>query len=65
MSGADCECRAREIEYRLIAWIQCLTCGARNEHSTRGCPISKVCYSCGMKGHINKVGDFFKKKKAI
>ncbi|KAF8165372.1 hypothetical protein B0H34DRAFT_235944 [Crassisporium funariophilum] len=31
----------------------CLTCGARNEHSTRSCPISKVCFTCGMKGHIN------------
>ncbi|KAK1236560.1 hypothetical protein PQX77_000112 [Marasmius sp. AFHP31] len=33
--------------------IVCLTCGARNEHSTHSCPISKVCFSCGMKGHIN------------
>ncbi|KAF9259500.1 hypothetical protein L218DRAFT_874494, partial [Marasmius fiardii PR-910] len=31
----------------------CLTCGARNEHTTHSCPISKVCFSCGMKGHIN------------
>ncbi|KJA24656.1 hypothetical protein HYPSUDRAFT_482111 [Hypholoma sublateritium FD-334 SS-4] len=31
----------------------CLTCGLRNEHSTRSCPISKVCFTCGMKGHIN------------
>ncbi|KAF8974755.1 hypothetical protein BDZ97DRAFT_1775256 [Flammula alnicola] len=31
----------------------CLTCGVRNEHSTRSCPISKVCFTCGMKGHIN------------
>ncbi|KAF4619285.1 hypothetical protein D9613_005100 [Agrocybe pediades] len=31
----------------------CLTCGARDEHSTRSCPISKVCFTCGMKGHIN------------
>ncbi|KAI0082541.1 hypothetical protein K474DRAFT_1767819 [Panus rudis PR-1116 ss-1] len=30
----------------------CLTCGARDEHSTRGCPVSKTCFSCGMKGHI-------------
>ena len=34
--------------------LQCLTCGARDEHSTRSCPISKTCYTCGMKGHINK-----------
>ncbi|KAI0340864.1 hypothetical protein BDW22DRAFT_1311185, partial [Trametopsis cervina] len=32
----------------------CLTCGARDEHSTRSCPISKVCFTCGMKGHINR-----------
>ncbi|TBU43306.1 hypothetical protein BD309DRAFT_961038 [Dichomitus squalens] len=32
----------------------CLICGARNEHPTRSCPISKVCFTCGMKGHINK-----------
>ncbi|KAF8913876.1 hypothetical protein CPB84DRAFT_1840661 [Gymnopilus junonius] len=31
----------------------CLTCGVRDEHSTRSCPISKVCFTCGMKGHIN------------
>ncbi|KAK2466194.1 hypothetical protein APHAL10511_001836 [Amanita phalloides] len=33
--------------------IICLTCGARNDHATRSCPISKVCFTCGMKGHIN------------
>ncbi|KAK0190952.1 hypothetical protein F5146DRAFT_1046399 [Armillaria mellea] len=32
---------------------QCLTCGARDEHPTRSCPISKSCFKCGMKGHIN------------
>ncbi|KAH9939238.1 uncharacterized protein BXZ73DRAFT_88961 [Epithele typhae] len=32
----------------------CLTCGARDEHGTRSCPVSKVCFTCGMKGHINK-----------
>ncbi|XP_006460080.1 hypothetical protein AGABI2DRAFT_117040 [Agaricus bisporus var. bisporus H97] len=31
----------------------CLTCGARDEHVTKSCPVSKVCFSCGMKGHIN------------
>ncbi|KDR83768.1 hypothetical protein GALMADRAFT_671498 [Galerina marginata CBS 339.88] len=31
----------------------CLTCGVRDEHSTRSCPISKVCFTCGMKGHVN------------
>ncbi|KIM46209.1 hypothetical protein M413DRAFT_441278 [Hebeloma cylindrosporum] len=31
----------------------CLTCGVRNEHLTRSCPIGKVCFTCGMKGHIN------------
>ncbi|KAF9075833.1 hypothetical protein BDP27DRAFT_960043 [Rhodocollybia butyracea] len=35
--------------------IICLTCGVRNEHSTNSCPISKVCFSCGMKGHLNAV----------
>ncbi|EKM59927.1 uncharacterized protein PHACADRAFT_250735 [Phanerochaete carnosa HHB-10118-sp] len=34
--------------------IICLTCGVRNEHGTRSCPISKVCFTCGMKGHINR-----------
>ncbi|KAK0491018.1 hypothetical protein IW261DRAFT_1435232 [Armillaria novae-zelandiae] len=33
--------------------IICLTCGARDEHPTRSCPISKSCFKCGMKGHIN------------
>ncbi|KAJ4478058.1 hypothetical protein J3R30DRAFT_2853253 [Lentinula aciculospora] len=32
--------------------IICLTCGVRNEHSTYSCPISKVCFACGMKGHL-------------
>ncbi|KAF9058237.1 hypothetical protein BJ165DRAFT_1398354 [Panaeolus papilionaceus] len=31
----------------------CLMCGARDEHSTWLCPITKVCFTCGMKGHIN------------
>ncbi|CAL1700144.1 unnamed protein product [Somion occarium] len=29
----------------------CLTCGVRDEHPTRSCPISKTCFTCGMKGH--------------
>ncbi|KAJ3875767.1 hypothetical protein F5051DRAFT_413459 [Lentinula edodes] len=33
--------------------IICLTCGVRNEHSTYSCPISKVCFACGMKGHLS------------
>ncbi|KAJ3760091.1 hypothetical protein EV360DRAFT_40561 [Lentinula raphanica] len=33
--------------------IICLTCGVRNEHSTYSCPISKVCFVCGMKGHLS------------
>jgi len=41
---------------KIMRSIQCLTCGARDEHSTRSCPISKVCFTCGMKGHINAVG---------
>jgi len=31
----------------------CLTCGVRDEHPTRSCPISKICFTCGMKGHVN------------
>ncbi|KAF9451703.1 hypothetical protein P691DRAFT_662602 [Macrolepiota fuliginosa MF-IS2] len=31
----------------------CLTCGVRDEHVTKSCPVSKVCFTCGMKGHIN------------
>ena len=31
-----------------------MTCGVHNEHSTRSCPISKTCFTCGLKGHINK-----------
>ncbi|CAK5275561.1 unnamed protein product [Mycena citricolor] len=31
----------------------CSTCGARDDHPTRLCNISKTCFSCGMKGHIN------------
>ncbi|KAJ7700061.1 hypothetical protein B0H17DRAFT_1048404 [Mycena rosella] len=31
----------------------CSTCGARDEHPTRSCNIGKICFSCGMKGHIN------------
>ena len=42
---------------KLHTLTQCLTCGARDEHSTRSCPISKTCFTCGMKGHINKVCD--------
>jgi hypothetical protein len=39
---------------------QCLTCGARDDHSTRSCPISKECFNCGMKGHISAVStDWF------
>ncbi|KAJ3788413.1 hypothetical protein GGU11DRAFT_753523 [Lentinula aff. detonsa] len=33
--------------------IICLTCGVRNEHTTHSCPISKVCFACGMKGHLS------------
>ncbi|KAJ6484983.1 hypothetical protein C8R47DRAFT_1016740 [Mycena vitilis] len=31
----------------------CLTCGARDQHPTRLCNVSKTCFNCGMKGHIN------------
>ncbi|KAL0949950.1 hypothetical protein HGRIS_009973 [Hohenbuehelia grisea] len=33
--------------------IICLTCGVRNEHPTRRCPISKVCFRCKLTGHIS------------
>ncbi|KAF9043313.1 hypothetical protein BJ165DRAFT_236936 [Panaeolus papilionaceus] len=33
----------------------CLTCGACDEHSTWSCSITKVHFTCGMKGHINAV----------
>ncbi|KAJ8697893.1 hypothetical protein PTI98_004663 [Pleurotus ostreatus] len=32
--------------------IICLMCGARDEHTTRRCPISKRCFRCGRKGHV-------------
>ncbi|KAH8118463.1 hypothetical protein DFH11DRAFT_1796994 [Phellopilus nigrolimitatus] len=34
--------------------VICLTCGAHDEHTTRGCPIIKTCFTCGLKGHVNK-----------
>ncbi|KAF8627200.1 hypothetical protein AX15_004517 [Amanita polypyramis BW_CC] len=50
-----CKNCGAEGEHKTIACpvIICLTCGVRNEHGTRSCPISKVCFTCGMKGHIN------------
>ncbi|CAH7683498.1 expressed protein [Phakopsora pachyrhizi] len=32
----------------------CLTCGAIDEHSTRNCPVSLVCYACGSRGHLSR-----------
>ncbi|KZV75371.1 hypothetical protein PENSPDRAFT_647167 [Peniophora sp. CONT] len=32
----------------------CMTCGVRGEHTTFGCPISKTCHTCGMKGHLRQ-----------
>lgn len=32
----------------------CLTCGAIDEHSTRQCPVSLVCYGCGSRGHLSR-----------
>ncbi|KAF7301653.1 hypothetical protein MIND_00730800 [Mycena indigotica] len=32
----------------------CQTCGARDEHSTRSCNVSKHCFSCGMRGHVRQ-----------
>ncbi|KAJ7781275.1 hypothetical protein B0H16DRAFT_1298945, partial [Mycena metata] len=31
----------------------CTTCGVRDEHPTRNCNIGKICFGCGMKGHIS------------
>lgn len=36
-------------------FTQCLTCGARDEHSPRSCPILRICYNCNAKGHIAMV----------
>ena len=70
--GAESEHRTRECPVMIVrgyiyilricvrslyTLTQCLTCGARDEHSTRSCPISKICFTCGMKGHINRVCD--------
>ncbi|KAF7313289.1 hypothetical protein HMN09_00484300 [Mycena chlorophos] len=34
--------------------IICQTCGARDEHSTRSCNVSKHCFNCGMRGHLRQ-----------
>ncbi|KAH9030141.1 hypothetical protein EDB85DRAFT_2074348 [Lactarius pseudohatsudake] len=47
--GAESEHRTRDCPIMI-----CLTCGVRDEHSTRSCPIGKTCFTCGMKGHINR-----------
>ncbi|KEP54349.1 zinc knuckle protein [Rhizoctonia solani 123E] len=30
----------------------CLTCGERDDHDTRNCPMRVVCFNCGGKGHL-------------
>ncbi|CUA69365.1 Zinc finger CCHC domain-containing protein 7 [Rhizoctonia solani] len=30
----------------------CLTCGERDDHITRNCPMRVVCFNCGGKGHL-------------
>ncbi|QRV72987.1 general amino acid permease AGP2 [Ceratobasidium sp. AG-Ba] len=30
----------------------CLTCGERDDHDTRNCPMRVVCFNCGGKGHV-------------
>lgn len=35
--------------------LQCVTCGARNEHGSRSCPILRFCWRCRAKGHLAKV----------
>ncbi|KAF7332142.1 hypothetical protein MKEN_00095200 [Mycena kentingensis (nom. inval.)] len=32
----------------------CQTCGVRDAHPTRSCNVSKHCFTCGMRGHINR-----------
>ncbi|KAF8530894.1 hypothetical protein JB92DRAFT_2854209 [Gautieria morchelliformis] len=32
----------------------CITCGARNEHSSGSCPILRHCWNCKAKGHLAK-----------
>ncbi|EGG12784.1 uncharacterized protein MELLADRAFT_101315 [Melampsora larici-populina 98AG31] len=32
----------------------CLTCGAIDEHITRLCPVSLVCFACGSRGHLSR-----------
>ncbi|KAG0152201.1 hypothetical protein CROQUDRAFT_650282 [Cronartium quercuum f. sp. fusiforme G11] len=32
----------------------CLTCGAIDEHITRLCPVTLVCYACGSRGHLSR-----------
>ncbi|KAH7343561.1 hypothetical protein B0J17DRAFT_181346 [Rhizoctonia solani] len=31
----------------------CLTCGERDDHDTRNCPMRVVCFNCGGKGHLS------------
>ncbi|KAF8607517.1 hypothetical protein BDV93DRAFT_270854 [Ceratobasidium sp. AG-I] len=33
----------------------CLTCGERDDHDTRNCPMRVVCFNCGGKGHVVSV----------
>ncbi|KAJ7047409.1 hypothetical protein C8F04DRAFT_6698 [Mycena alexandri] len=37
----------------LCTVLICATCGVRDEHPTRNCNIGKICFGCGMKGHIS------------
>lgn len=36
---------------QMLTYLQCTTCGAMDEHERRDCPLSKVCYGCGRRGH--------------
>ncbi|MBW0546069.1 hypothetical protein O181_085784 [Austropuccinia psidii MF-1] len=40
---------ARDCNHQL-----CLTCGAIDEHPTRLCPVSLVCFACGSRGHLSR-----------
>lgn len=34
---------------------KCWTCGARDEHESRDCPINITCWNCGRRGHASAV----------
>ncbi|KAK0468352.1 uncharacterized protein EV420DRAFT_460559 [Desarmillaria tabescens] len=59
----NCGAEGEHTTYKCPVMI-CLTCGARDEHPTRSCPISKSCFKCGMKGHINNCPNKYQNQEA-